>query len=228
MNPNVVDDGEGKYCSSCIIDNGCTKEFGGNAMKCDKCKGVTHFECTGLPTYLLFLFSSKGYKRFRCKKCVGNVPHEFDRYTKSETIDEDNMIAMRRELGDKDEVIASLKVAHDTLKKLSDDKNSLIENQEKIIETIQKAGANGTNSEDLEQVAKDTIIKEQQLVVGALKSELVNAQGSTEDVKKKFDKKFEVFMKESDRTVLQKEEKLAATLIELDKSDTSSKLQGRS
>ena len=75
-------------------------------------------------------------------------------------------------------------------------------------------------SEHLEQVANDTIIKEQQLVVGALKSELVNAQGIAEDVKKKFDKKLEVFMKESDRTVLQKEEKLAATLIELDKSDT--------
>ena len=29
---------------------------------------------------------------------------------------------MRRELDDKDEVIASLKVVHDTLKKLSDDK----------------------------------------------------------------------------------------------------------
>ena len=164
--------------------------------------------------------SSKGYKRFRCKKCVGNVPHEFDRHTKRETIDEDNMTAMRRELGGKDEVIASLKVAHDTLKNLFDDKNSLIENQEKIIETIQKAGESGTKSEDLEQVAKDTIIKEQQLIVGALKSELVNAQGLTEDVKKKFDKKLEVFMKESDRTVLQKEEKLAATLIELDKSDT--------
>ena len=99
-------------------------------------------------------------------------------------------------------------------------KNSLIENQEKIIETIQKAGENGTKSEHLEQDAKDTIIKEQQLIVCALKRELVNAQGLTEDVKKKFDKKLEVFMKESDRTILQKEEKLAATLIELDKSDT--------
>ena len=121
-NPNVVDDGDGKNCSSCI-DNGCTKELDGNVLKWDKCRGITHFYCTGIPTYLLFLFSSKGYKRFRCKKCVGNVPHEFDRFTKRETIDEDNMVAMRRELGDKDEVIASLKVAHDTLKKLSDDKD---------------------------------------------------------------------------------------------------------
>ena len=60
------------------------------------------------------------------------------------------MVAMRRELGDKDEVIASLKEAHDTLKKLSDDKDCLRENQEKIIETIQKTGNNGTTSEDLE------------------------------------------------------------------------------
>ena len=71
------------------------------------------------------------------------------------------MVAMRRELGDKDEVIASLKAAHDTRKQLSDDKDCLIENQEKIIETIQKAGTNGTTSEDLEQDAKDTIFKEQ-------------------------------------------------------------------
>ena len=59
-------------------------------------------------------------------------------------------------------------------------------------------GENGTKSE--EQVAKDTIIKKHQLVVGDLKSELVNAQGLAEDVKKKFDKKLEVFMKEQGRS----------------------------
>ena len=40
VNPNVGDDSEGKYCSSCITDNACTKEFGDNALKCDKCRGL--------------------------------------------------------------------------------------------------------------------------------------------------------------------------------------------
>ena len=42
-------------------------------LQCTKCKSLTHYGCTQLPTYQVSLFMLSGYRRYVCVKCVGSI-----------------------------------------------------------------------------------------------------------------------------------------------------------
>ena len=46
-------------------------------LKCSKCKRLTHYECTRLPAYQIYLFTRKNYRLYICDTCVGEVPEDF-------------------------------------------------------------------------------------------------------------------------------------------------------
>ena len=49
----------------------CTEEDGNkNKLKCDKCDKIFHFRCTGLPTFQIHHFLTKGYRKFVCDSCT--------------------------------------------------------------------------------------------------------------------------------------------------------------
>ena len=56
--------------------NGCAMKSNDLMLKCTECKHFTHFECTKLPAYQLFLYKTSK-RRFICESCAGPVPDEF-------------------------------------------------------------------------------------------------------------------------------------------------------
>ena len=53
---------------------GCMMETDDFMIKCHECNLLTHFECTKLPVYQLFIY--KTGKRI-CELCTGSIPDEF-------------------------------------------------------------------------------------------------------------------------------------------------------
>ena len=79
-NKNNCDD-EGEYDPARIVQTpsqcasaACTAEPNPHMLQCKKCKSLTHYGCTGLPAYQVALFMQKGYRRFKCHTCVGDIP----------------------------------------------------------------------------------------------------------------------------------------------------------
>ena len=63
--------------------SGCDKEADEFMIECNRCKHAIHFACTRLPAYQLQMFMTKGYKRYICETCYGQVddyytPHCYD------------------------------------------------------------------------------------------------------------------------------------------------------
>ena len=61
----------------------CKKEIDEFMIQCNKCKFAIHFTCTRLPAYQLSMFMTKGYKRYICESCYGEV----DEYYRSNCCD---------------------------------------------------------------------------------------------------------------------------------------------
>ena len=55
---------------------GCTLDHNDQMLRCTECKLLTHFGCTKLPAYQLFLYKTSK-RRFLCEICTGEVPKEF-------------------------------------------------------------------------------------------------------------------------------------------------------
>ena len=53
--------------------SGCDKEADEFMIECFRCKHAVHFACTRLPAYQLQMFMTKGYKRYICETCYGEV-----------------------------------------------------------------------------------------------------------------------------------------------------------
>ena len=56
---------------------GCTKEADTQMINCTKCERNTHFRCTRLPGYQLGMFMTKGYRKFLCAPCCGEVHSDY-------------------------------------------------------------------------------------------------------------------------------------------------------
>ena len=56
--------------------NGCTMETDDLMIKCHECKLHTHFKCTKLPVYQLFIYKT-GKRRYICELCTGSIPDDF-------------------------------------------------------------------------------------------------------------------------------------------------------
>ena len=65
------------YIASTSCAHGCTAKNDDFMLKCSKCKRSTHYRCTFLPPYQIFLFTRKSYRLYVCDMCVGELPDEF-------------------------------------------------------------------------------------------------------------------------------------------------------
>ena len=45
-------------------------------LRCSKCKRSTHYACTGLPPYQVYLFTRRNYRLYICNDCIGSLPKE--------------------------------------------------------------------------------------------------------------------------------------------------------
>ena len=51
----------------------CTKVADPRMILCHTCSRYTHFECTEIPGYQLAQLMTKGYRKYVCAQCFGNV-----------------------------------------------------------------------------------------------------------------------------------------------------------
>ena len=51
----------------------CGEPSNPRMIKCDHCNRFTHFECTELPGYQLQQLMTKGYRKYLCPQCFGEV-----------------------------------------------------------------------------------------------------------------------------------------------------------
>ena len=64
--------------TSCCTVVGCTREVVPEKMiKCDPCKRFTHFACTQLPGYQLAQLMTKGYRKYVCAACYGDIDEAY-------------------------------------------------------------------------------------------------------------------------------------------------------
>ena len=61
---------------SACTTTGCTMDADQLKVKCHECKRFTHYECTELPAYQLYVFKT-GKRRCVCEMCAGPVPEDF-------------------------------------------------------------------------------------------------------------------------------------------------------
>ena len=54
----------------------CSSTVTEHMLKCSRCKRSTHYVCTGLPPYQVYLFTRKNYRLYVCSNCVGSLPKE--------------------------------------------------------------------------------------------------------------------------------------------------------
>ena len=59
--------------SSCSVAE-CKSDINKHMLKCSKCKRMTHYRCTLLPAYQLYLFTRKTYRLYVCDTCVPVIP----------------------------------------------------------------------------------------------------------------------------------------------------------
>ena len=57
----------------------CNSDASDHMFVCSKCKKSTHYSCTGLPPYQIYLFTRKSYRLYICDDCVGIIPDDFVR-----------------------------------------------------------------------------------------------------------------------------------------------------
>ena len=51
--------------SSCSVTE-CKSDIDQQMLKCSRCKRLTHYECTRLPAYQIYLFTRKNYRVYMC------------------------------------------------------------------------------------------------------------------------------------------------------------------
>lgn len=62
--------------NKCIC-KGCENDEKKFLLKCTSCHKSTYYCCTRLPAYQLYLFTRKGYRHYRCDKCIADrIPEE--------------------------------------------------------------------------------------------------------------------------------------------------------
>ena len=75
-------DRKSKQLEDPIYTNICTSNCGIAAsphmIRCDTCNRYTHFHCTKLPGYQLQQLMTKGYRKYLCPPCFGNVEPIYD------------------------------------------------------------------------------------------------------------------------------------------------------
>ena len=59
----------------CTIST-CKSAVNEYMLKCEKCSRLTHYSCTRLPNYQLYLFTREKYRLYMCDTCVGVIPSE--------------------------------------------------------------------------------------------------------------------------------------------------------
>ena len=77
----------------CTASN-CNKEADEFMIECNRCKYAIHFACTRLPAYQLSMFMTKGYKRYICESCYGQV----DQYYTDNCCDDVEGMAREKQL----------------------------------------------------------------------------------------------------------------------------------
>ena len=65
----------------------CNKENDDSMIECSKCKKWTHFPCTQLPIYQLYVLVNSA-RKYTCEKCA-NVPSEFKEKWTSTDVNKD-------------------------------------------------------------------------------------------------------------------------------------------
>ena len=60
---------------------GCSDENDSSTIQCTKCKKFTHYTCSKLPLYQIYLFKSS-QRKFLCEVCVGTIPEDFIKQVK--------------------------------------------------------------------------------------------------------------------------------------------------
>ena len=70
--------------SSCSVAE-CKSDINKHMLKCSKCKRMTHYRCTLLPAYQLYLFTRETYRLYVCDTCVGDIPDDFKGHCLEET-----------------------------------------------------------------------------------------------------------------------------------------------
>ena len=70
--------------SSCSVAE-CKSDINKHMLKCPKCKRMTHYGCTILPAYQLYLFTRENYRLCVCDTCVGDIPDDFKGHCLEET-----------------------------------------------------------------------------------------------------------------------------------------------
>ena len=61
--------------SVCTLEH-CVLEANMHMLICSKCKRSTHYTCTYLPSYEIYLYTRKRYRRYICDDCVVYIPDE--------------------------------------------------------------------------------------------------------------------------------------------------------
>lgn len=87
LDPSRID--SGNNLPTCTAA-GCTRDVDSQMIKCTKCERNTHFSCTRLPGYQLAMFMTKGYRKFVCAACHGDVHADYTDYDNSKTTSEKN------------------------------------------------------------------------------------------------------------------------------------------
>ena len=70
--------------SSCSVAE-CKPDINKHMLKCSNCKRMTHYRCTLLPAYQLYLFTRENYRLYVCDTCVGDIPDDFKGHCLEET-----------------------------------------------------------------------------------------------------------------------------------------------
>ena len=146
------------------------KDKDDGVIVCSECFAILHYKCTKLPAYQLHRFlTARNYRKFVCGSCCGEIPNDFIEKCIDIEAEMNELRRLKVEVKSKGTLINSLEKAQTTSNGLISDKNTLIESQKDIIDSLRKIDEAEISSKLYD--AQDAITQKNAIIDG-LKNEI--------------------------------------------------------